>query len=438
MRQIIIGGGVSALALALRAVKRGDEVVVLEKAAEIGGLTSTQTLESPGGPVQVDRFYHVILESDERLLGLLDELGLRDLVRWTAAPAELISDGRQYPASSLVEMATLPALKLADRLRIGASIAACLATPMAVADRTTSAALLRRLAGESAYREFWGPILSAKLGTQADLVSGAFIVSTFRRLVQARLKGAGDRFGVIPGGYGPVFAALRDRLQERGAVLRTGCDVTGVRSQLGDGGRPTVTVTLADGEVVTGDRAFVTAPGPIARRIVPQLADAEGVQLTDAPYLGVVCGVFLMDEAPNDSYITYLTDDVGLTGVIGMHALLPAEQTGGGHLVYLPHYCASDDAWFEESDEVLRERLLDAMRACFPAYRGQVIDGTVNRARFVVPLPLPQGVPPLPFASSVPGVHVVSTAQNRTGTLNVENSLMMVDDAYLAIFGSGK
>lgn len=422
---IVIGGGATGATIALRGTQAGHHVTLVDRAPTTGGLTATETLDVNGTPVEVDRFYHVVLEADERVLSLLDELGLKDTIRWTSAPAEIVANQKRYPATSIVQMAMLPMLELVDRARIGASVAASIALPMKLANRTTSARWLRRTAGDSAMDAFWTPILRAKLGTQADRVSATFVVSTFRRLVKAMLDQKGNRFGVLPTGYAPVFQAMLDRVTAGGGAVRTGVAASRVEA-LPEG---SVRVTLDDGQVLTGDRVFVTTAGPITAKIVDGLTDAEKHQLTDAPYLGVVCGSFLVETPPNDCYITYLVDDVQLTGVIGMHALLPAEQTGGASLVYLPHYCAPDDAWFDLSDDEVRERMLDGVRQAFGDYEPAVVASSINRARHVVPLPVPGAGEPLPFTTSVPGVHVVSTAQNTTGTLNVEGSLEMAEEA---------
>lgn len=428
---IVVGGGATGAAIALRGAQAGHRVTLVDRQPTAGGLTATETLDVNGTPVEVDRFYHVVLEGDGRVRALLDELGLADTVRWTSAPAEIVAGQKRYPATSIVQMAMLPMLKLADRARIGASVAASLALPMKIANRTTSARWLRSTAGKSAMEAFWTPILRAKLGTQADRVSATFVVSTFRRLVKAMLDQKGNRFGVLPTGYSPVFAAMLGRVTELGGEVRTGTGATRVE-ELDEGG---VRVTLDDGSTLDGDRVFLTTAGPITDRLVDGLTPAERRQLTSAPYLGVVCGTFLVETPPNDCYITYLVDDVQLTGVIGMHALLPAELTGGASLVYLPHYCAPDDEWFELSDDEVRERMLDGLRKAFGDYQPVVVASSINRAKHVVPLPVPGAGEPLPFATLVPGVHVVSTAQNTTGTLNVEGSLEMVDQALDGLLG---
>ncbi len=421
---IVVGGGATGAALALQGTKAGHHVTLVDKNPALGGLTATESFTVNGQSFEVDRFYHVILESDERVLALLDELGLKDTIRWTSAPAEIVADGKRYPATSIVQMATLPMLKLTDRARIGASVAASLALPMKLANRTTSVKWLRTTAGASAMEAFWTPILRAKLGTQAERVSATFVVSTFRRLVKAMLDQKGNRFGVLPGGYAPVFEEMLSRVHAAGGEIRTGVAAQSVES-LPSGG---VRVTLDDGQSIEGDRVFVTTPAPIVEKLVGALTDAERQQLS-RPLLGVVCGSFLLATPPNDSYITYLVDDLGLTGVIGMHALIPAEQTGGASLVYLPHYCAPDDDWFELSDDEVRDRMLDALGKAFPDFTPEVLANSINRAPHVVPLPVPGASKPLPFVTSVPGVHVVGTSQNTTGTLNVEGSLEMVEAA---------
>ncbi|MFZ2260476.1 MAG: FAD-dependent oxidoreductase, partial [Luteococcus japonicus] len=84
---IVIGGGATGSHLALEGAKQGHQVTLVDKNPGLGGLTATETFTVNGSSFEVDRFYHVILESDELVLGLLDELGLKDTIRWTSAPA---------------------------------------------------------------------------------------------------------------------------------------------------------------------------------------------------------------------------------------------------------------------------------------------------------------------------------------------------------------
>ena len=83
---VVVGGGATGMALALAGLDVGQRVLLLEQKHEIGGLTSSIDLQADDIPVGVDRFYHVILESDSQVLKLLDRVGMRERVRWASAP----------------------------------------------------------------------------------------------------------------------------------------------------------------------------------------------------------------------------------------------------------------------------------------------------------------------------------------------------------------
>ncbi len=79
MRLGIIGGGALGLTLALRRAAMGDEVVVLEKGQEPGGLAVSFPVTGRGqdGPF-LEKFYHHIFRTDKDIIRLIDEMGLGD------------------------------------------------------------------------------------------------------------------------------------------------------------------------------------------------------------------------------------------------------------------------------------------------------------------------------------------------------------------------
>nr|MCU0491325.1 FAD-dependent oxidoreductase [Chloroflexaceae bacterium] len=66
----VVGGGILGLTLAYELLKQGQQVRVWERAQTLGGLMGRTTLDELGG-VQVDRYYHAILNSDRTLMGLM-------------------------------------------------------------------------------------------------------------------------------------------------------------------------------------------------------------------------------------------------------------------------------------------------------------------------------------------------------------------------------
>lgn len=433
----VVGGGILGLVSALAGLRAGRTVTVLESTSTFGGLTASQQLDTPRGPVECDRYYHVILESDRKVLALLEQIGLTGLLRWTDAPAVISTRGRQFPATSIADLASLPAFSLTDRVRVAASIGASILLPDAVADRMTAHDWLRLTAGASGSAQVWEPLLRVKLGAASSEASARFISSTLRRLVRARLAGDGDRFGVIRGGYAPLVAALRGEVVRLGGQCLSDVHVDGVDGLLRGPGRPRVTLRAKDGRVFTSDRAVLTAPGPVVSRMAPGLRPEEHRSLTAQPHLGVICTTLLVPDAPNDAYITYLIDDTALTGIIGMHALQDPKENHGLRLIYVPRYAPPNDPWFDLSDAQVYDAICTELARLLPDYELKPEAWAVHRARYVMPIPTPGGPPALPTTTSIPGVNVISAAQNLSGTLNVEATLTLAGRALNEILGDG-
>ena len=62
----IVGGGVLGLTTAYRLARQGVRVAVYEASGNLGGLVGTFDL----GGYEVDRFYHVVLPTDDRVIAL--------------------------------------------------------------------------------------------------------------------------------------------------------------------------------------------------------------------------------------------------------------------------------------------------------------------------------------------------------------------------------
>lgn len=426
-RWAVVGGGMLGAAAARRLRATGAEVVLYEAAPTLGGLASAWQLPAPGrDPITWDRFYHVILGSDARVLRLLAEVGAGEVV-WNRSKAACYADGRALPASSAAELLGLPFLGPVAKLRIGLNVAwAALWSSQRRFDTLTSARWLRRWSGRQATEKLWLPLLRAKLGRSAERASAVFIWSTMRRLVSARFQGRdGDRFGHVPGGYAAVLGALGARLAADGVTVHLGSRVTGVRRD-GDG-----LVVDRDGSSEPFDRVLVTTAAPLTARLCPDLTDAERGRLVDVEYLGVVCPSVLLRRPVTGAYITYITDPLPFTAVIEMTALVDPAELDGHHLVYLPRYTDPDDPLFDVADDDVRAEFLPAFLAMYGLTDDDVLSCAVARARHVMPVPTPGYPDRAPeVTTSVPGLFTVGSAQITVGTLNVEQTLLLLDQAW--------
>jgi protoporphyrinogen oxidase len=86
-------------------------------------------------------------------------------------------------------------------------------------------------------------------------------------------------------------------------------------------------------------------------------------------------------------YSVNICDPTPVTTVVETSHVVGTEHTDGQRLVYVPHYCDSDSAEFEEDDATIYDRYTAFVSRLFPALDGDnVVDWTVQRARLVEPV----------------------------------------------------
>jgi protoporphyrinogen oxidase len=431
----IVGGGVLGMELARRLVAAGDEATVFEAAPEPGGLAMTWEIAG----TRWDKHYHVILPTDTRLVELLDELGIGDEVEWKKSSTGLYARERLHSVSTAAEFLRLPSLRLIDKFRLGVTtLYASRVNNWQRLEKITAERWLSRWSGKRAYREFWRPLLRSKLGGNTDKASAAFIWAIMKRLYRARTSGAKtEKLGFARGGYAQILDSLLAAITEAGVDLHTDTIVELVKPN-SDGG---VTVTVANGTQHDFDKVVVTTTAPVIARVIEGLSPAERGRLDAIIYQGIVCASLVLDRPLGGFYVTNITDDgFPFTGVIEMTALTGTGIIGGKHLVFLPRYTTADDQAWQWSDEEAIDRFVAGLQRMYPEFsRDNVIEAKVSRVRNVLAVSTlnhSQSIPPV--WTSVPGVAIVSSAQILHGTLNVDETLGVIEAALPELLAAKK
>ncbi len=423
-KTLVVGAGIAGLVTAMRLAKRGESVVLVDGESSIGGLTRPWEL----GGITWDRFYHVVLGGDLETQALLQEVGLASELRFKPVKTSLFIEGELYPFSSMLDFLAFPELGILDKLRLAATITH--ARYGGNEERYEWEGVLEyltRWSGARTVERIWRPLLRAKLGDHHANASAAFIRATIKRLQGAR-RGAvgGERYGYVRGGYARVLAALEQRLLDLGVELVLGRRVREVT--LHD---RYVRVTLERGEL-TADRAVLTLPSNVCAAICPQLSRLERRTLGQDRYVGVVCVSLLVNRHLGNAYVTNVADaGFPFTGIINMSALVDRREFGGCDLIYLPKYCAADERSFTQSDDVLIAQAYRALGRIFRNFGpGDVVAGRVARAPHVFPFPRvgrAQSLPPV--RTSLQRVAIVNSGRLRYATLNVSDTIRVVDEA---------
>ncbi|MDQ2584026.1 FAD-dependent oxidoreductase [Saccharothrix yanglingensis] len=384
----VVGGGICGLATAHRLVRAGARVTLLEGSDQLGGLGTF----FPWRDRWVERFYHCVMPSDDHLLGLLGELGLRDAVAWRRTRMGMVVNGRGYPFNNAWDLLRFTPLGLPDRVRFG--VVSLLLRRLGQGkdlDGTRTEDWLRGLYGDRVWELLLAPLFGAKFGARFGDVPALYLWQRLGR------DGAVAVRGYPAGGYRAVIDALRASIEAGGGEVRLDAPVR--RIGVGDG----VRLELA-GDVVTADRAVSTLPLPLLR----QLADDDlAARLPDVelPYQGVVNALFFLKRPLSGHYWTPVVGSgTEFDGVVEMTPLAGVEPYGGRHLVYAMHYTDRGSALFREDDAAIASRWTSQLLGLHPDLnRADVDDVRVFKAPYVEP------VHPLGYLARKPPVVVAGT-----------------------------
>ena len=426
----IAGGGMLGLTLALRLARAGDRVTVFEAAPAVGGLASAWEI----GGAQWDKFYHVILASDIHTRQLLRELQLERDLQWRETRTGFYSDRWLHSMSTSWDFLRFPLIGLVGKARLAATIIyASRILDWRALERIQVAEWLEKLSGHATFQRIWLPLLRAKLGERYRETAAAFIWTTIARMYAARRNGMKrERFGYVRGGYRRSLERLAALLVEMGVTIRTGAAVHRIEPLPGGG----VVVRHAAG-ADRFDQCIVTAAAPVAARICPALSAEEIRCLEAIPYLGVVCASVVLKKPLAGYYVTNIVDStIPFTGVIEMTALVDREELGGRNLVYLPKYVDPKDPLLDATDGDIESQFTGQLLRMYPNHitRDDILACKVARARYVAALPTlnySELVPPV--RTSVPGVYLVNSSQIVNGTLNVNETVQLANQAVASL-----
>lgn len=398
----VVGGGILGLTAAYRLSQAGVRVSVFERADDLGGLVGT--FDFDGTPV--DRFYHVVLPTDDRVIGLANELGLGDSFRFRPTKVGVYGDGRLVSMTSPKEFLTFPLLPFFDRLRLGGFVARCqLKKTYADLDEIPLLEWLRRTSGRRVVERLWEPLLDSKFDGRYDDLPATYIWSRSRRMSTTRDRGGREVMGWPEGGYQRLIDALEHRIVDLGGEVRAG---TAVDQILG-------TAQGANGVVVEGEfRAFdfvlCTLAPPQARRLLsPGLAACAPDDR--CRYLGVICLLLRVSRSVSPFYHLNITDRrVPLTTIVETTHVVDPDAVGG-HLLYVSKYVDPAHPGHDQPAEQVEAEYLRHARTIFPDLRDEeIISSTVQRARLTEPVHLLGGAGNVPNMFPAPGLALASTA----------------------------
>jgi protoporphyrinogen oxidase len=417
----VVGGGILGTVLSLRLAQAGHHVTLLERGPSLGGLAGSMDFAGH----TVDRFYHVITPADERMIGLAEEVGLGDQLRFAPVGVGFYVNDRLYDLNGLVDFARFPPLSPLGRMRLAWFVAQCQLRPRY--DRLEHIPLerwLRRQCGNAVTERIWRPLLDSRFEGRHSELPATYLWARTRRMSGARRgRQRREEMGHIVGGHQRLIDALAGRAVELGVDVHTGVAVEGL--EMDD---EAVTGVRVAGEHLPFDLTIATLQPPALRFLLPRgLQDL--LEAYPKRYLGVVCVVLKTRKSVLPYYSLNICEPTPITTVVETSHVLGTEHTDGLRLVYLPRYCDPDAPEQTEDDGSIYERFVSMLERVSPTFeRADVVDWTVQRTRLVEPVHPVDAEPRVaPVWPGVPGLGLASATQIYPRLLNGDSVVDMAE-----------
>lgn len=422
-RIAVVGAGILGTVLSLRLAEAGAAVTLLERAPGLGGLASSMDF----GGHRVDRFYHVIVPSDERMIALSEELGLADELSFSPVGVGFFVNGKMHPFNGIGDFLRFPPLSPWARARLAWFVAQCqLRSSYTALDETPLISWLMRHCGREVVDTIWRPLLDSRFDKSYDELPATYLWARTNRMRSARQGGGNETMGCLKGGHERLIDAVAVKAQALGVDIRLQAPVEGVEYEPGLG----VTGVRVDGATEPFDLTIPTLQPPALARLLPEplhgLLDAYPTR-----YLGCVCLILKMRASGSvlPYYSVNICDPTPITTVVETSHVVGTEHTGGHRLLYLPKYCEASAPEFTERDEEIYTRFTSMLKRLAPDFRDEdVVDWTVQRAPLVEPVHARGHKPRVaPVWPGVPGLALASASQIYPRLLNGESVVQMAE-----------
>jgi protoporphyrinogen oxidase len=407
----IVGAGILGLSLGYNLLKQGIKVRIWERNNDLGGLMGRMRFPELGD-VEIDRYYHAILNSDQTLMQLIQELNLSNDLHMQSTRMGFYHNQKLYPMSTPIDFLRFPALSMADRFRLGLTIlAAKRVKNWRELEQIPVLEWLTKLGGPGTVENIWKPLLRAKFDSGFETVPATYIWSRLVRVSSSQSTGsAKEQMCFLSNGYMMLINALAKAITDLGGQIHTGKTVQQVRIH----NDRVVGLSLNDDDI-SSEGAVLTLQTPISRRLLPPEANKVASRWHGLEeYLGIVCLTLLLKRSLTPYYTLNITDErIPFTGVIETTNLIDTKYTGGYHVVYLPKYVSSQSHYATMDNDTLQETFLGYLYTMFPDLTpDQIVASRIGRERYVEPLhPVGRTDDIPPIVSDIPGLYLVNSAQ---------------------------
>ena len=397
----VIGAGPMGLAVAYQLVKEGYSPVIYEADDRIGGMTATFDFDG----LEIERYYHFHCTSDTAFFEVLEELDLKDKLKWVSTKMGYWFNSKLQPWGNPFALLGFKGLSFIAKFRYG--LHAFLSTkrdnwkPLEKYDAVT---WIKKWVGEEAFEKLWSRLFALKFYEYTDNLSAPWIWSRIRRIGRSRYSIFKEQLGYLSGGSKTLLNEMKRYIEENGGEFRLSSAVSKIVMD-----EKRVKGLEVHNEFIGFDSVISTIPLPIVATIAPDLPKDIYEKYNSKINIGCICIIAKLSKPLTNNFWLNTNDDMmDIPGIIEYGNLNPEV----GHIVYVPYYMPQSNEKFNDSEEVFKQKVSKYFKTINKNLTDDDIeDIKVHKYYFSQPICEPNFLDNLPDAKiSIDGLWIADTS----------------------------
>ena len=351
----ILGAGATGLSAAWDISKAGHQVTVYERDDFIGGHASTFEIE--GTPIE--KGYHHWFTNDHDILKLCEEIGIGNQIIWNSSKVGTFFNGKTYNFGTPVDLIRYKPLTIQNRIRLGLSaLKIQKITDWTDIEHLTASEWLTHNVDGKVYESFWEPMLRGKFGEEHYQEIGmAWLWGKMNtRFTSRKNLFSREILGYPQGSFKKFFDVLAEKLTNNGTKIHLSHDITSIKKY--QDGKIGLRIGNTD-NVDKFDAVIASVPSHVFNRITEGIDRQYRNKLTSTKYMSAVLLILVLHSHLSDKYWLNIADrSIPFVGVVEHTNLVPTENYGNKHIVYVSNYLSRDSEYYQLNGSELLEAYL--------------------------------------------------------------------------------